>query len=62
MIRQITMTTTLSTTTAGYPLSRPGISRKFIPNHPVIKVSGKKMVDSTVRNCILLFWRASIWA
>ena len=42
---QPTMTIILRTTTPGYPSSNPGMSRKFIPYQPVIKVSGKKIVE-----------------
>ena len=53
-------TTILSATTHGYPSFNPGISWKFMPNHPVIKVSGKKIVEITVRYYMLLFCLASI--
>lgn len=62
MIRQINITIMLRPTTQGYPSSSPGIFLKFIPCHPVINVNGKKTVEITVRNCILLFWRVSICA
>ena len=33
----------------GYPFSSPGIFTKFIPNHPVIRLSGMKIADTTVK-------------
>ena len=54
---------TLTAITAVYPKGEcnSGICSKFIPYQPVIKVSGKKVVVSTVSSCMVLFIRLSAY-